>query len=80
MIGVLNRTIESAPTSPKDRAIDDLTITIIKNVIKDITISKLENSILGVMLLALFIYKYFKIKALKKQKDIDVKTKIKLIS
>ena len=35
-IGVLNLTIDSAPTSPRDNASDDLTTIIIKKVIKDI--------------------------------------------
>ena len=43
-------------------------------------ISKFENSTFGEILLDLFMYKYFKIKELKKQKDMEIRTKIKLIS
>ena len=36
LIGVLNLTIESAPTSPKDKAKEDFTTEIIRTVVKSI--------------------------------------------
>ena len=37
LMGVLKRTIDNAPTNPKDSAKDDLTINITKKTIKDRT-------------------------------------------
>ena len=54
MIGVLNRTIERAPTNPKDKAKEDLTIEITNTVVRRIYENILLNSSLLVKVIQIF--------------------------